>query len=122
MINGAIILESLSEDARLDNLALSIRELYRFRPPVTAPGHPPVWSVIEFEAPETSASPLAQALTDVLSEQPGWYVEFRSPTETFIVFRGKYFRYPRGDNRGRAEAQEYGRLTGTPESQLDWPS
>lgn len=42
VINGAIILDSLSEDARIGAVGLVVRELYRFRPDVTAPGLPAV--------------------------------------------------------------------------------
>jgi hypothetical protein len=122
MINGAIILESLREDASIGDMGLAIRELYRFRPTVTAPGLPAVWSVIEFEGPDSCADQLAQAFTETLNDQQGWYVEFRTAADTFIAFRHKYFRYPRGDEQGRANAQEYGRTVGVPESQLDWPT
>lgn len=36
------------------------------------------------------------------------------------LFPGKVFRYPRGDQAGRAEAQAHGRSVGVPEPQLDW--
>lgn len=50
----------------------------------------------------------------------GRYVNFSSDSETFVVYRGRVFRYPRGDAAGRAEAQAHGRAAGVPESQLDW--
>jgi hypothetical protein len=96
MITGALIMESLRADARLDDLKLVVREIHRFRPQVTAPEHPDTWSVLEFEADEADAGKLAQALADVLT-QPGWYVEFAGPTGTFIVFPGRVIRYPRGN-------------------------
>jgi hypothetical protein len=43
------------------------------------------------------------------------------PSERFVVFPGRFFRYPRGDKAGRAQAQSYGRSFGVPEAQLDWP-
>jgi hypothetical protein len=33
---------------------------------------------------------------------------------------GKVFRYPRGDQAGRAEAEAHGRSVNVPEPQLDW--
>jgi hypothetical protein len=68
---------------------------------------------------ETEAAALAEAFAGALA-QPGWYVDFRSPSETFVVFPGRVFRYPRGD--GRAHAQAHGRQLGVPEAQLDWPA
>jgi hypothetical protein len=52
--------------------------------------------------------------------EPGWYVNFSSASETFVVYHGHVFRYPRGDAAGRAAAQAHGRAVGVPESQLDW--
>jgi hypothetical protein len=48
-------------------------------------------------------------------------VDFRSPGETFVVFPGRIFRYPRGDDADRAEVQACGRQLAIPEAQLDWP-
>jgi hypothetical protein len=74
-----------------------------------------------FEAEERDAGLLADALAKVLDQQCGWYTDFRTPEETFVVFSGRVFRYPRGDSRGRAEATAYGRSVGVPGHQLDWP-
>ena len=46
---------------------------------------------------------------------------FQSPTESFIIFPGKIFRYPRGgDAAGRAAAQAHGRRLGIRDPRLDW--
>jgi hypothetical protein len=37
------------------------------------------------------------------------------------VFPGRVFRYPRGDQASRAQAQAYGRQLAIPEPHLDWP-
>jgi hypothetical protein len=87
----------------------------------TAVGQPEMWTLIEFEADEADAGPLAVAFSEVLDEPGGWYVDFRTPAETFVVYAGRIFRYPRGDASGRAEAAAYGRAVGVPEDQLDWP-
>jgi hypothetical protein len=62
---------------------------------------------------------LASELADSLLS-PGWYANWNSGTEATVVFPGKVFRYPRGDQAGRAEAQAHGRSVGVPEAQLDW--
>jgi hypothetical protein len=36
------------------------------------------------------------AFAEVL-DQPGWYADFHSPAESFVVFPGRIFRYPRGE-------------------------
>ena len=53
-------------------------------------------------------------------DRPGWYVNFQSRAESFIVFPGKIFRYPRGDAAGRAAAQAHGRRLGIRDPRLDW--
>ena len=47
-------------------------------------------------------------------------MNFQSPAESFIVFPGRIFRYPRGDAAGRAEAEAHGRRLAIPDPQLDW--
>jgi hypothetical protein len=120
MFTGALIMESVRAGTRLDDLHLVVRSIYRFRPEGTTPDQPGTWSVVEFEVSDDDAPRLADAFASVLS-LPGWYVDFRSPAETFVVFPGQVFRYPRGDAAGRARAMAHGRSVGVPEPQLDWP-
>jgi hypothetical protein len=94
--------------------------LFRHRPGGTTKDQPAVWTNIDFEVSEAGAGKLAEILADVL-DQPGWYADFRSEKETFVVYHGRVFRYPRGDAAGRAEAQAYGREHCVPGPQLDWP-
>jgi len=119
MFSGALIMESLRAGTRLPDLNVTVREIYRFRPEGTAAYQPDTWSVVELEVSDADAPTLAEALAGVL-DQPGWYVAFRSPVETYIVFPSRVFRYTRGDEAGRAEAQAHGRTVGVPERQLDW--
>ena len=105
----------------LGDLNIVVRELYRFQPEGTTADQPGTWSVLEFDVSDDDAPDLADAFASVL-RQPGWQVDFRSPAETFVVFPGRVFRYPRGDAASRAEAQAYGRSVGVPEPQLDWPA
>jgi hypothetical protein len=119
MIDGTLITESLRVGATLDGLRLTVRKISRYQTAATTPDQPGVWTVLEFEAAEGGAAELAQAFADVLAE-PGWYVNFQSPSESFVVFPGRIFRYPRGDASGRAAAQAYGRRLAIPGPQLDW--
>jgi hypothetical protein len=120
MIKGALIAESIKPGTTLEGIPLVIRKLYRLAPPNVTPEQPPTWTVIEFEAGEDHAEALATALTAML-DAPGWYCDFKSPSERFVVFPGRFFRYARGDKVARAEAQSHGRSLGVPEAQLDWP-
>ena len=122
MIEGTLIAESLRVGTNLDNLKLTVRKISRLRPEDTTPEEPEIWTLLEFEADEAEAGNLAQTFAGALDDQPmTWYADFRSPAETFVVFPGRIFRYPRGDRAGRAEAEAHGRQLAIPESQLDWP-
>jgi len=120
MITGTLIAESLRPGASLENLGLLVRDISRFQVPGTAADQPDIWTTFDFEADERRAEDLARAFAGALDE-PGWYLDFRSPAETFVVFPGRTFRYPRGDAAGRAAAQAHGRRLAIPEPQLDWP-
>jgi len=119
MIEGTLIAESLRVGTALENLRLTVRKISRFRAQGSTPDQPDIWTVLDFEAAEAGAGELAGAFAGALA-QPGWYVNFESPAESFVVFPGRIFRYPRGDQAGRAEAQAYGRQLAIPEPQLDW--
>ena len=119
MIEGTLITESLHVGTTLQNLTLTVRKISRYRAQGTTADQPDIWTTLDFEAAEAEAGDLAQTFAHAL-DQPGWYVNFQSPTESVIIFPGRIFRYPRGDKTGRAEAQAYGRQLGIPEPQLDW--
>ena len=51
----------------------------------------------------------------------GWYCDFRTSNETYVVFGGRVLHYSRGDRTRRSEADAYARSVGVPEAQIDWP-
>lgn len=118
-MNGTMIAESLRVGATLDDLGIVVRQVRRFRVQNAPEYQPAVWTTMEFEAADEDAEKLAKTLEASLDE-PGWYVNYSTATETFVVFPGKVFRYPRGDQEGRATAQAHGLGLGVPEAQLDW--
>jgi hypothetical protein len=123
MIRGTILLESLRADAKITGFRFVVREVRRGRPKLSpqqvAAGIPAIWSAIDFELKDEKAGEFAQTLSEIL-DPVGWYVNFSSDTETYVIFPGRVFRYKRGDPQGRAEAQAHGRTLGIPEHQLDW--
>jgi hypothetical protein len=121
MIEGTLIAESIRAGAELAGVRLVTTKISRAAVGDASAGQPELWTLIEFEAPEDDARDLADALARALEEQHGWYADFRTPEETFVVYCGRVFRYPRGDSEGRAEAVAYGRAHGVPEHELDWP-
>ena len=100
---------------------LTVEKIYRADVGDQAAGQPLTWTVIEFAIPDDQAEALATALSHALEPQLGWYCDFRSPDETFVVFSERIFRYRRGDQTARAEVEAYARSVGVPESELDWP-
>jgi hypothetical protein len=120
-LQGTLIAESLSVGAALDGVALTVSKIWRADVGDAAAGQPRTWTFVEFEAPEEDAEALAGELEGALQGSGGWYCDFRTGDETFVVFAGRSFRYARGDAAGRAEAAEYGRAVGVPAAQLDWP-
>jgi len=121
MLKGVLIGESLRVGAGLSDLSLRVIRIWREEVSSATAEQPRHWTLFEFEADDDDARRLAAALAESLSKAGSWYIDFRTPAETFVVFAGRVFRYPRGDIRGRAEAQTYGRAIGVPELQLDWP-
>jgi hypothetical protein len=100
MIEGTLIAESIRVGAQLDGVRLVTRKIRRSPQGDVSAGQPELWTLIEFEAEEPDAEVLAGALATVLDAQHGWYADFRTPDETFVVYSGRVFRYPRGDSVG----------------------
>jgi hypothetical protein len=121
VIEGALIGESLRTGAELSGPRLAVTRIGRAAMGDPGLGQPALWTFFEFEADEGEAEPLARLLAQALLAEGGWYADFRTPRETWVVYAGRVFRYPRGDAAGRAEAVAYGRARGVPEDQLDWP-
>lgn len=118
MLEGAVIAESLRAGTSLDGLELVIHKISRGPAASAAEYQPKTWTLIEFSA-DTDPDALAERFAAVL-DGPGWYVDFRTETTTYVAYPGRVFRYRRGDPAGREEARAYGRIAGVPEPQLDW--
>jgi hypothetical protein len=118
---GGLIAESLRVGSVLDGIALTVTKISRADLGDVEAGQPRTWTFVDFEAADEDADRLASGLERVLERAGGWYCDFRNDDETFVVFAGRTFRYPRGDDPGRRAAVEYGRSVGVPEAQLDWP-
>jgi hypothetical protein len=117
---GGLIAESLRIGAVLD-IDLTVHKISRADVGDVDVGQPLTWTFLDFEAPEEDAQRLADALSRALDPSLGWYCDFRTADQTFVVFGGRIFRYPRDDRTRRSEVEAYARSVGVPESQLDWP-
>jgi len=117
---GGLIAESLRIGAVLDDLHLTVRKISRADVGDVEAGQPLTWTFLDFEAPEDDAPRLVEALSRALDPALGWYCDFRTTDETFVVFADRIFHYPRRDRTRRSEAEAYARSVGVPEAQLDW--
>ena len=120
MVSGYVLVESMRPSARLEGIPLTLTKIERYPVSNATPDQPPVWTTVVFEFPEEASERVANALAEVIDEHGGWYSHFNVNGETFVVYARRIFRYPSGDNTGRAEAEEYGRSVGVPDAQLDW--
>ena len=121
MATGALIGESLRVGTTLEPLEMVVTKIVRAESGDEGAGQPLLWTFIEFELPDERAPQWADTLRGGLRREFGWYCDFRTETETFVVFADRVFRYPRGDQAGRGEVADYARSVGVPEHQLDWP-
>jgi hypothetical protein len=115
--SGTLIGESVRVGAELEGIPLSVTKVSRVR----VSDEPELWTFIYFEVAADRAADLADALSSVLERDGGWYCDFRSDDEVFVVFCDRVFRYRRGDRSARSVVEDYARSMGVPESQLDWP-
>jgi hypothetical protein len=118
VLRGAIVAESLRLGATIEGVPLELRKLERLDAGLG--DQPRSWTLVWFQAHEDLGDRLAEALSDALAADGGWYADFHSDSEVTVVFAGRVFRYPRGDARGRAEVAAYARSVGVPPEQLDW--
>ena len=115
--SGTLIGESVRVDAELEGIPLSVTKVSRVR----VSDEPELWTLIYFDVAAARAADLATVLSRVLERDGGWYCDFRSDDEIFVVFCDRVFRYRRGDRTARSVVEDYARSMGVPESQLDWP-
>jgi len=116
---GALIVESLRVGTVLSGVTLQVSKVSRADLGDTSAGQPLTWTFVHFDIADDDAEQLAAQLEQALEPGP-WYCDFHSGTDTFVVFAGRTFCYPRGDHAGRAVAADHARSVGVPEAQIDW--
>ena len=120
-LSGCLIAESLRVGGAVDGIRLRVTKVSRADVGDVGAGQPRTWTFIEFEVADDDAEQFAHGLAGALQPLGGWYCDFRSAAETFVVFAHRIFRYPRGDQAERAVVADYARSVGVPDAQLDWP-
>ena len=121
MVKGTLVSESVRAGADISGVAeVTLVGVRRVEIANASPDQPLRWTLIDFEAPDSRAEALADAFAGAL-DRPGWYVDFVTTTDKYVVFSGRIFRYRRGDVSGRTQAQAYALELGVPPAQIDWP-
>jgi hypothetical protein len=125
MLTGRLLAESLRVGADLEVADLRVVRIGRHdvsnstipsagsdpaddSPQGAVAGQPPIWTFLDFEAPDDRADDLAQALAAALETENGWWADFVVGGDHVVVFAGRVFRYRIGDTRARAEAVAWG--------------
>ncbi len=117
---GLLLKESLKDESVLGLVQVTKQEIWS---PITnaADYQPTAWTAISFErsGSEYEVNTLAGALSSALKAK--WYLNMSSVDTVYVVFPDhRIFKYAKGDRQRRAEAVDYGRSIGIPDSQLDW--
>jgi Lon protease-like protein len=121
VVRGTLVSESVRAGAEISGVAeVTLVGVRRVEIANASPDQPLRWTLIDFEAPDSQADALAVAFAGAL-DRPGWYVDFLTATDKYVVFSGRIFRYRRGDVSGRTQAQAYALELGVPPAQIDWP-
>ena len=116
---GYVIAESIRPGSQLEGNAFTLNRIERYTVDNATDVQPSAWTMIHFEFPEDRSESVANALADVL-DTPGWYTNFDILDDKVVIFPGRVFRYPRGEQAARAEAEAYAATLGIPAPQLDW--
>jgi hypothetical protein len=118
---GTLVAESLRVGGVLEDVVLMVHKVARDAVGDVDGGKPVAWTFLDFEATDEDANRLASSLQHMLDPHGGWYCEFWSDDETFVVFAERIFRFPRGDPSGRHRAEVYGRSAGVPTAHVHGP-
>ena len=120
MLQGTLIAEGLNPGAVVD-VQLTVSRISRRDVGDIDAGQPRCWTFLEFHGSADQAAVLADRLENALQPSGGWYCDFHTEAETFVVFADATFRYPRGDQQDWSNAAAHARSVGVRRSQLDWP-
>ena len=110
MLTGRLLAESLRIGVHLEVADLRVVRIGRYdvshsttpsggsdpaddSPRGAVAGQPPIWTFVDFEAPQDRADELAQALAAALETVTGWWADFVVGGDHVVVFAGRVFRY-----------------------------
>jgi hypothetical protein len=109
-VTGTLVAESLTVESTI-TVPLVLRRLHRIAVGTVAQDQPTHWTLIDFTCPVEEVDRFAAQLAAALLPGP-WYADYATESTKYVVFAGKVFAYPRGDEVGRASALAYAREVG----------
>ena len=97
MLEGVLIAESLRVGTELGGVPLHITKIARVEVNNTAAEQPQQWTLLDFAAEEADAERLAEQLAASLAPTGGWYVNYNTTAEAFVVFDSVNLEIDRND-------------------------
>jgi hypothetical protein len=116
VLAGLLLRESLADLRVLDRLRITNTETWHVTN--AAEFQPNLWTAISFEVDDADAEGVIEELNRAL--KPQWYIDTRWGEWVVVIFSQRVFKYQRGDQAGKTEAQTYAQNSGLPPSQVDW--
>jgi len=112
---GLLLEESLND---LDVLKLvKITKTEKWDVPDAIDYQPKIWTAISFEGEKSKVEEIAEKMSKIIKEK--WYLNISTENIKYVVFFNKIFKYPKGDDKIKKQAIEYGISIGIPEKQMD---
>lgn len=112
-----LLQESLEDVSVLDHLHITKVEVWE--PGELGKPAGPIWTATFFEGEDSEADQTAELISKAMKDL-FWYANVHLPVDEIVVFARRVFRYRRGDAEARKEPEDYARLLGVPEHQIDW--
>ncbi len=109
MYEGAIIKETLTDEALLDYLVIDKVAIWKTNDTIR------YWTMVFFHSEDER---FPQRLADIIMD--GWFADMKSGNIKFIVFRNKVLQYEIGNVEEKEEVLAYCRALGIPEEQFNW--
>jgi len=112
-----LLQESLEDLSVLERL--NVTKVETWEPGELGKPAGPIWTATYFEGDEAEADETAALISRAMKDLY-WYANIHLPVDEIVIFARRVFRYRRGDADARRAPEDYARLLGVPEHQIDW--
>ena len=119
MYTGLILKESLADTDVLhdERMTISKEEIWKVGTRAVE-WQPKEWTAIYVEGADKDLGEIAVEISCSILDK--WYANLSDATTEYVIFRKKIFTYEKGDRKTKQEANNYAKIIGVPEHQLDW--